>query len=101
MRHEHLWPLVWRDKPVARNRNAVDFGRVIAEALFPSLKVNCSAERREHHELRKCNARTLRQFLRCLECIWTVCGQSKNERPEDVHPVFLKLAQTLHELLTR
>jgi hypothetical protein len=38
-----------------RDWNIVDFRRMIAQALFPPLKVNRAAERRQHHKLGKGN----------------------------------------------
>ena len=79
MRHKHLRPFVRRNEPVTRDWDAVDFRRLIAQALFPSLKINRAAERREHHKLSKGNAGTECEFLRGLKRVRTVRRQSKNE----------------------
>jgi hypothetical protein len=52
---------------------------MFAQAFFPPLKIDRAAERREHHKLGKGDARTLCQFLRRFECIWTVGRESENE----------------------
>lgn len=101
MRHNHLRPLVWRNEPVARDWNAIDLRRIIAQALLPALKVDRAAERREHYKLGEGDAGTKREFLSGLERIRTVCRQSENEGSENMDPVFLKLLQPLHKLLAR
>ena len=99
MRHKHLGSFVRRNQPITCDWNSIDYRRLTAHALFPALKVNRAAKWRQHHKLRKGNAGTLCHFLRGLEGIWTVGRQSKNERPENMYPVFLKLPQPLHQTL--
>jgi hypothetical protein len=85
------------NQPVPSDWNAVDFRRVIAQALLPAFKVNRAAERGEHYKLGKGNTGTLCQFLGSLEGIWTVGRESA----ENMHTVFLKLPKSLHQPLAR
>src|SRR3982074_3364382 len=101
MGHKHFGPSVGRDEPVSSDRNAVHFGRMVAEALFPAFKIDGATERCEHHKLGERYARTLRKFLRRLKRIMAVGRQSEDERSEDMDPVMLKLPKSLHQVFAR
>src|SRR5579875_780868 len=78
VRHEHLGSLIGWNEPVARDGNAVDCWRLIAQALFPTFEIHGAAERGQHHKLSEGYAGAPGHLLRGCECIGAVRRQ-----PED------------------
>jgi len=77
MRREHLGPLRGWDEPVARQRRTVDIRSFELLSLLPTLEIDSSGKRCEHHELRERDVGPLSKFLSSIKRIRSIGGQAE------------------------
>ena len=98
MRRIQLGPIVLRDEPVARDRNAVDHAFRGSPVVLPLLEVDRARERRQQDELRERDVRAFREAT-VASNVSAVARQPEDERAEDVDAVLAERPQPLDQFL--
>ena len=90
-----------RDQPITRDRNALHFRHIVAEALLPTFKIDRAGEWRQHDELGKGQVGRLGQRGGGGERVFAISRESENEAPQNVHTMGAERLQAHGEAVAR